>query len=800
MDINEKKARDLLSELSLEEKVAQIGGIMYMPEMKKKISAMLTYGMGEISTLCVREMKTLSEAVEWQRALQKEIIEKSPHHIPAIFHMEGLCGPFFQGSVSLPSGVSRGASFDTDLEEKLGALVAKEELSCGITHVLAPVLDVTRDPRMGRCGESYGEDPTAVAAMGTSFTKGIQEAEEDGRHADAVAKHFFGFHSSSAGVHGAEIRIGRRDHLETFGKPFQAAIAEGGLKGVMPCYCSVDGVPFSLSKEYLTDILRGEMGFDGCVFADYGAVSNAFEFDHVGTSYGETGLSALSAGMDQELPFPRCFNQDDFARAFREGKADMALLDRAVLRVLTAKFRMGLFDHPYAEETPKVSALFEKPEAKELTLQSARESLVLLKNENNVLPLDRKLRKIAVIGPQAANARYFFGGYTHMDMMTATLCATNSMAGVEQEAAAGRPADIRLPGTQVQDDEQEGFDEVLKRQKPDCRNLLEELKDRLPDTEIVWAKGFDKYGNDHSAFEEALDAAKDADLILLTLGGKWGSGSICTMGEGIDTMNIGLPQGQEAFIEEASKLNIPMVGLHFSGRPLSSDIADERLSAILECWAPAEAGAEAVVDVLTGKAAPSGKLPVCTARNAGQLPVYYYEPYGTGMFQADSIGFTDYVDGSHKPRYFFGHGLSYTTFEYSGLKVEKETVQPHEALTVSFDVKNTGSREGTETVFLFLRDDNASMVRPNMLLSGFARVPLSAGETKRVTFEVSPSQTAFLTGSRDIEWKIEAGDIGVRIGAAADDIRLEGKFRIAEDALIEGKMRKFYSPVKMEER
>lgn len=793
-DVNREKAQALLDELSLEEKIAQIGGIMYIEGMEKQIDAFLSNGMGEISCLGVREMKTLEEAVSWQRDLQKKIMEKSPHHIPAIFHMEGLCGAFTQGSTSLPSGVSRGASFDTELEEKLGRMVAEQELACGYTHILAPVLDVTRDPRMGRCGESYGEDPTAVAELGTAFAKGLQGVTVDGRKADAVAKHFYGFHASSAGIHGAQVDMGWRTHLQTFGKPFQAAIKEAGLRGIMPCYCSADGVPFSLSTYYLTEILRDEMGFDGCVFSDYGAVSNAYEFDHVGGSYGEAGLMALEAGMDQELPFPRCFNQQDFAQAFREGKADVKFLDRAVLRVLTAKFRMGLFEHPYSMDIDSIQALYEKPENRELSLQSARESLVLLKNDGT-LPIQKNVKKIAVIGPQAANARYFFGGYTHMDMMTATLAATNSMAGVGQSGNDGRPADIRLPGTQVQDDEQEGFDEVLRRQKPDCRNLLEELRERFAgqDVEIVYAKGYQKYGDDRSGYAEALELMKDADLAILTLGGKWGSGSICTIGEGIDSMDIGIPSGQEEFIREAARLNVPMVGLHFSGRPLSSDAADENLSAILECWCPSETGAQAIVDILTGEVNPSGKMPVCTARSAGQIPVYYYQPYGSGMFQADSIGFTDYVDGSHRPRYFFGDGKSYTAYAYKELRLDRDKVSPDEAVTVSFDVQNTGDRDGTETVFVFLRDEAASMVRPNMELAGFARIPLCAGEKKTVSFRIDPSQTAFLTGSREIEWKIEAGEFSVLVGAAADDIRLTGKFSVIEDRVIRGQERKFYA-------
>lgn len=787
-----EKAQALLDDMSVDEKVAQIAGIMYIEGMYDRMLPFMKNGMGEISCLCVREMKSNEDVISWQHRVQKDIMERSPHHIPAIFHIEGLCGSFAQGSTSIPSGVSRGSSFDVELEEKLGRMVARQELACGFTHILAPVLDVARDPRMGRCGESYGEDATLVSAMGTAFTKGIQNAAVNGKRADAVAKHFYGFHASSGGIHGANADVCDRDHLQVFGKPFQAAIAEANLRGVMPCYCSVNGEPFSVSHYYLTDILRGEMGFDGCCFSDYGGIGNAYEFDHVGDSLTDVGLMALEAGMDQELPFPQCYNPGDFAQRFKNGTADMALLDRAVLRVLTAKFRMGLFDDPFALHFEKVQEIYDEPENQELTLTSARESLVLLKNEK-VLPIASDVKKIAVIGCHANNARYFFGGYTHMDMATAQLAATNSMAGVGQSGKKERPENILLPGTQVQDDEQAGFDAVLKLQKPDCRNLLEELTARLPDVQIRYAYGYPKYGTDTSGFAQALEIAKDADLVLLTLGGKWGSGSICTMGEGIDTMDIGLPECQEAFIAEVSKLGKPLVGLHFSGRPISSNIADEKLDAILECWCPSEAGAEAITDILLGKFSPSGKLPVCVAANAGQIPVYYNQPFGSGTTQARSIGFTNYVDGSHAPRYYFGHGLSYTEFAYSNLRVDKAECAPDEIVNISVDIENTGKMEATEIPYLFLRDERASMVRPNMELYGFARVALAPGEKKTVCFRLDPSQTAFLTRKREIEWKIEKGEFTVMVGAAADDIRLTGTFRMTEDRFIAGKNRKFYT-------
>ena len=275
----EKRAELLLEELDLDEKLAQTGcyfGIAIKGnDNEKEIREQCPYGIGSVSTLGFREVESKEKAAKWQRDAQKQIMKQSPHGIPAIFHMEGLCGGFVQGNTSLPSGINRGSSWDPKLEEKLGRLVSRQEKAVGVTHVLAPVLDVSRDSRMGRQGETYGEDPVLAGAMGAAFTKGVQEHERcDGLKAESVAKHFAGFHNSLGGIHGAESMTGPRLMQEIYTKPFQAAIKEADLRGVMPCYCSFDGEAASSSKNLLTHILREEMGFDGLVVADYSAIEN----------------------------------------------------------------------------------------------------------------------------------------------------------------------------------------------------------------------------------------------------------------------------------------------------------------------------------------------------------------------------------------------------------------------------------------------------------------------------------------------------------------------------------------------
>ena len=788
----EKRAKALLEEMSLEEKAAQLTGVFPFDEEYKDfdgISKRVPHGIGEVSTLEMRRMETLEEVAAWQKKVQEIVMENSEHHIPAIFHMEGLCGPFIQDSTSFPAGIGRGAGFDPEVEEKIAEIVSRQEAACGITHILAPVLDISRDSRMGRQGETYGEDPALASAMGAAYTKGIQKKETAGRKTESVAKHFLAFHNSNGGIHGAVSDTPPRLLEEIYGKPFQASIQESDLLGIMPCYCTVNGEPVSASYGLLTKLLRDEMGFQGLCISDYGAVGNTHGSQHVGETLEDAGLLCLKAGMDMELPNPSGFGEK-FLEKFRTGKADISALNRAVLRVLTAKFRMGLFEHPFSLQGEELKGVFSQKTDREVSLQSAKESLVLLKN-NGVLPIGSDVKKIAVIGPHADCARKFFGGYTHMCMMESTYAIANSIAGVSGVKVA-KPEEIKtVPGTNIQSDETEEFDQILRRQKPDCRSLLEELREKLPDVEVSYSYGYYIAGEDESHFEEALEKIKEADLVILTLGGKHGTCSMSSMGEGVDGSNINLPKGQDEFIKRAAAFGKPMVGVHFDGRPISSDIADKYLDGILEAWSPAETGAEAVVSVLLGEYNPGGKMPVTTAYHAGQIPVYYNHQYNSCWDQVGSIGFANYVDLPHTPRYCFGHGLSYTQFSYSDLKLSKKEIGPFETIEIRVDVENVGSRVGDEVVQLYLRDLYASMARPVKELAGFKRITLEPGEKQTVIFEVKASQMAFL--DMNMQWKVEKGTFLVEVGSSSQDIRLKDEYKVTEDGWLEGTDRGFYA-------
>lgn len=784
-----ERAEALLEKMSLKEKMGQV--VCYIPdklgeyqELKDNYPA----GVGQVSCLQMRMLDTLEDSARLQREVQEKVMEMSEHHIPAIFHMEGLCGAFIQGATSFPSGIGRASAWNPELEEEVGKIVGRQERAVGITHTFAPVLDISRDSRMGRQGETYGEDPVLASSLGVAYTRGLQSEKTGSRTTEAVAKHFLGFHDSQGGIHGTDANISGRQLREVYAKPFQASITEAGLKGIMPCYCSLNGEPVSASKEIMNNLLREEMGFEGITVSDYCAIMNIHSVQKVCESFTEAGLRAMEAGMDMELHFKKCYNEE-LEEWFASGKADINILNKAVLRILETKFRMGLFEHPYALADENLRAEYAHKKDEDVTLQYAKESLILLKNDG-VLPISKDIKKIAVIGYHASTARIMYGGYTHFSMAEGALAAVATMAGLATEKDENVREIETIPGTQIQQDKAE-FEEVLKKQNPNVKSLLEEIRDKFPDGEVSYSFGYHFAGDDMSYHEEALEAAKNADLVILTLGGKHGTSSIASMGEGIDSADINLPLCQESFIEKVAKLGKPLIGIHFNGRPISSNAADQYLNAIIEAWNPAEKGSEAIVSALLGKYNPSGKLPVSVAYSSGQIQVYYNHPNGSAYHQGESIAFSNYVDMPHTPRYFFGHGLSYTEFTYSNLAVSDREISPRGELTICVDIENTGGMAGEEVVQLYVRDRFASMTRPVMELAGFKKLGVNPGEKKTVSFQLQMSQMAFL--DREMKWKVEAGEIDVMVGSASNDIRCRESFRISDDLYVEGKTRAFYA-------
>lgn len=783
----EIRAAALLQELSLDEKMSQISGFYAAkPGELERLRSLHPLGAGQVSCLEMRMLENIEDAVAFQREYQTAIMELSPHHIPAIFHMEGLCGAYLPGATSFPSGVGRGSSFDPSVEEAVGEIVGRQERALGITHTLAPVLDIARDPRLGRFGESYGEDPTLVSAMGSAYVQGLQRTSA-GRTSEAVAKHFLGSHAVTGGIHGADCEISERTLQHIYAKPFQAAITESNIRGMMPCYCVINGEPVSSSEKLLRQLLREDMGFDGVLVSDYCAIANIHDVQKLGQNHAEAGLMALQAGVDQEVHIKTCYG-DTLRDLFASGAADISVLDEAVLRILTAKFRMGLFENPFALSAEAAAAEFHESDA-EISRRSALESLVLLKN-NGVLPLSKSIKKLAVIGIQASSARFCYGGYTHFSMAEGTKAVIITMAGLQTEKGEHISKVPTIPGTPIQQDDP-SFEELLLQHRPGIRNLLEELQLRMPETQICYSKGYDFAGNDCSGHDEALSLAKACDAVIVMLGDKYGTSFIASMGEGIDASSINLPICQETFLQKLAAVNKPVIGVHLGGRPISSNAADQVCDAILEAWTPGEFGCEAIAKVLCGHYNPGGKLPVSVPYHSGQIPVFYNHPYGSAEHQSESIAFAEYLDLPHTPRYCFGHGLSYTTFEYSNLNVSKSIVDPNETEELSVLVTNTGSCVGDEVVQLYVTDPIATIVRPVQELAGFCRIHLAPGDSKRVRFILHPSQFAFW--DRQMNWKIEKGEIQFRFGSSSQDIRLGGTLTISADQKIAGRDRKFFA-------
>lgn len=785
----DERAEDLLGRMSLEEKMAQIVGYNTALWASEKLEEDYPDGAGGVSGSEMLMCHSPEEMAQFQRTMQKRLMALSKHQIPALFHFEGLCGLMVMSAASLPTGIGRAATWDPETEEKAGEIVGRQAGAVGIHQILAPVLDISRDPRFGRQGESYGEDPVLAAAMGTAYTNGVQKKQENGRKVDAVAKHFLGYQAGQGGIHAANADIPERILREIYAKPFQAAISKAGLKGIMPCYSSINGEPVTGSENILTGLLREEMGFEGTVVSDYGAVSEIFERHKVTESLAEAGRMALAAGMDMELPAKKSYN-DELKERFASGKQGIEILNRAVKNILKEKFRLGLFENPYALDKEELNEAFYHAEDEKVVKKLARESLVLLKNDG-ILPIQKENRgKIAVIGPHADNIRSLFGGYTYLSMVEVWMGGQNTMAGWEDEDKNDNKSAGRYPGSQIQKGNP-ACEENVRQRYPKCRTLLEALQEKISGYELTYTKGYPVAGNDCSGYEEALKNAKDADLVLVTLGGKYGTGTIATTGEGVDAAGINLPVCQEQFLEKLEELGKKVIGVHFDGRPLSSDAADRVCGALIEAWAPAEAGAEAIADVLVGEYNPSGKLPVTVARHAGQIPVYYNHLNGSSYDLGTKGGFKGYQDCPHEPRYYFGHGLSYTEFSYQDMKLLQKKVEPDGTVTVLVRVKNTGTRAGEEVVQLYVKDKNASMVRPAMELEGFQRIALEAGEEKCVKFELSVDQLAFL--NRKNQWIVEQGEIEIMAGSSSDDIRLRDTFQIVKNAVIDGRQRQFWA-------
>jgi beta-glucosidase len=735
-----QRAADLLARMTMEEKVAQLHGLFdlreivsddgrFSPEAARRA---LPHGLAYAGGL--GQEHTPAGAAEFYNALQRYLRDETRLGIPAIYLGEALHGFMALHATSFPQAIGLASAWNPELVETVLSAAAAEMRAQGASYALSPVLDIARDPRWGRTEETYGEDPFLAAALGAAAVRGLQGGPAgavDGQHVLATAKHFAVHGQPEGGTNAGPANYAERIIREQFLIPFQAVV-EAGVGSVMASYNEINGVPTHINPWLLKQVLRDEWGFTGFVISDGWGVDELVRLHRVAADAADAARQALLAGVDIELG--RCFaNLVDEVRA---GRVPEAAVDAAAGRVLAAKFTLGLFEQPFAD--PEAAArVSETAEHRRLALEAARQAIVLLKNEGDLLPLDAaRLRTLAVIGPNAAELR--LGGYAGTPQHGVTI-----LEGLRRHLAG-----------QVEVRYAEGcrITETLGRSS---YTLWKEEQVLLPDPDAETAR-----------IAEAVAVAREADVAVLVLGE-----NEQTCREGWSRSHLGdrdsldLPGRQEELLRAVLAIGTPTVLVLVNGRPLSIAYAAEHVPAILEAWYPGQEGGAALAEILFGATNPSGKLPITFPRSVGQVPAYYYHK---------PTARRGYVLSDHRPLFPFGHGLSYTNFRYANLRLDTGRIAMGEETTVAVDVTNSGARAGIEVAQLYVHDRLASLTRPVMELRGFQRVALAPGETRTVQFTLRPEHLSFLDAS--MARIVEPGLFDVMVGgssAAVQSVTLE---------------------------
>lgn len=775
-----RRIDDLVARMTLEEKVAQLCGCWhfdllgpsgYEPERMK---AVLAHGIGQVSRLAGMSPDPPAETARAVNAIQRFLVESTRLGIPAIFHEECLCGYQARQGTVFPQAIGLAATWDPELVRRMTDAIRREMVAAGARQGLAPVLDITRDPRWGRTEETFGEDPYLASVMGKAYVQGLQ-GDRLSEGVIATAKHFIGYGCSDGGLNWAPARIPPRELREVYARPFETAIREAGLASVMNAYNELDGMPCTVSREILTDLLRGELGFQGLVVSDYMAIESSSHYHRVSRDFPEAGVQAIRAGMDVELPSATAYAH--LSAAVRKRLVDEATIDASVRRVLEAKFRLGLFEKPFVD-ADRTAEAFVRPEARVISHRLALQSLTLLKNQDGLLPLGPDRKSIAVIGPLADSIRCLLGDYNYVSFTEGVVGTFQSMAreaGIDPVELGGF---VGHHATAFCDFLEPDDEEALARDNYDAPSILDAIRSLAGrDVEVTYARGCPVQGGDRCDFPEAVDAARRAGVAVLVLGGKSGLDGTCTCGETRDSATLELPGAQQELLEAVQATGVPVVLVLVTGRPLAISWAAENVESILLAWLPGLEGGRAVAEVLFGRAAPGGRLPISVPRGVGQVPVYHGHKPSGGRSQFSGC----YVDMPATPLFPFGFGLSYTTFEYSRLRISPEDVDGNGTVQVSCNVKNAGRLPGDEVVQLYVHDREACVTRPVEELAGFCRVHLQPGETRTVTFSLKIAQLAFLDAG--MELVVEPGNIDVMVGASSEDMRLMGEFRITGPAL-----------------
>ena len=748
-----ERASALMAEMSLEEKVAQLGSIWIgfnigveaesdtdnvpgIVEVAQPLSwdETVKHGLGHFTRLYGTKPIHVRDGMQKVIDYQNRVIRETRLGIPATVHEECLTGFTTMGATSFPTPLGLAATFNEDLIEKVSNVIGRDMRSVGVHHGLSPVLDLVRDYRWGRTEETMGEDPYLASLAGAAYVRGL---EKNG--IVATLKHFAGHASSRVARNHGPVSMGWREMYDFVLPPFELAIRETKVRSVMNSYTDVDGIPCAASEEMLTKVLRHDLGFNGVVVSDYWAISFLEQMHRVAGSKSEAAAIAVKSGIDVELPQTRCYG-DELVAAVKNGLLDEKYVDRSCLRVLIQKAQQGLLDadwHPESDMSANPDTVnLDSKQNRMVALEAARQSVILLQNKNSILPIKKKNLKIALIGPCADDGAAFLGCYSF---------ANHVMA---QDESLGMGIEV-----------------------PTLKSALERM---LPDSQISFVPGVPVKDYDLSGISAARKIVDEADLAIYVVGDRAGLFGRGTSGEGNDVADLKLPGAQAEMLDECLNSEVPGIIISVSGRPYSLGQFVDRAQAILQAFMPGEEGGTAIAEVLTGVISPSGRLPVeISSTPSGQPSTYLQPKYGTpglGMSTIDSV-----------PSFTFGHGLTYTTFSYSELKIDSEHISTDGKFEAVVEVTNTGQVDGDEVVQLYFEDPVAEVARPVIQLLGFAKVSLKPGQMKSVTFKVHTDRLAY-TG-KDYKKIVDPGLIIISVGSSrsrlfsAKNIQLTGPVR-----------------------
>jgi beta-glucosidase-like glycosyl hydrolase len=740
----ESRVRNLIAQMTLEEKLAQLVGLWegrgghgdggdvapMQDAMQAEVDTLEAYagsGLGQLT----RVFGTAPvEPCEQARALarkQQWLQQNTRLGIPALVHEECLTGLAAWKATTFPAPLSWGASFDPELVEQMGRAIGDSMRALGVHQGLAPVLDVVRDARWGRVEECISEDPYLVGTVGTAYVRGVQSAG-----IIATLKHFVGYSNSRAGRNLAPVYAGPREVADVLLPPFEMAVLDGGVDSVMNSYAEIDGVPVAADEQLLTTVLRDRWGFKGTVVADYFAVAFLHTLHGVAADLGEAARQALVAGIDVELPTGTAY-LEPLAQLVRSGEVEESFVDRALFRVLSQKSRLGLLDAVFDPDAVAEIDL-DPPAHRALAARIAEESVVLLSN-GGVLPLPPDVsRTIAIVGPNADVTAALFGCYSFANHVLS-----------------------QHPGHEL------GLDVATVREA-----LVAEFG---AGADVVYEKGCDVRDSDTTGFAAAVRAASESDIVVAVMGDLAGLFGRGTSGEGCDADSLELPGVQRQLVEQLLDTGKPVILVLLTGRPYAVDWAIERCGAVVQSFFPGEEGAQAIVGVLSGRINPSGHLPVSLPHSAGAQPYSYLHPRLGAASSASNL--------DTAPVLPFGHGLSYTDFEYADLRLAEDAVPTAGAITATVRVRNAGGRAGAEIVQLYGRDVFASITRPVIQLLGYARVQLEAGEGADITFDVPTGRFAF--SDRRMVRVVEPGLVEVSVGVSCAEMVLTGSVTLTGD-------------------